>query len=40
MKKVMKDFVLKLNISNLKIYIMIYHFYQKEWKLKKSIITW
>ena len=39
MKKVMKDIFLKLMFNILKSYIiflMIYHFYQKEWKLKKS----
>ena len=39
-KKVMKDIFLKLIFNMLKIFIifiMIYHFYQKEQKLKKSL---
>ena len=38
MKKVMRDILLKLIFNTLKNYItftMIYHFYLKEWKLKK-----
>ena len=38
-KKVMKDIFLKLIFNTLKIYVilaMIYHFYLKEWRLKKS----
>ena len=37
-KKVMKDIFLKLMFNTPKIYmnfVMIYHFYQKEWRLKK-----